>query len=202
MDQEKIGRFIAYCRKENGLTQAALAEKLGITDRAVSKWENGKSLPDASIMLELCSILNINVNELLTGERLNMNNYKEIAEQNLLEMARREEEINRNFLKMETVIGYMSSIAFMVMIFVASFVDMDTWLRILLIAIGSVILAFGIGNALRIEQTAGYYECAKCHHKYVPTYQSAFWAMHVGRTRYMRCPKCGEKSWQKKVLTK
>jgi len=180
----------------------ALAEKLGITDRAVSKWENGKSLPDASIMLELCSILNINVNELLTGERLNMNNYKEIAEQNLLEMARREEEINRNFLKMETVIGYMSSIAFMVMIFVASFVDMDTWLRILLIAIGSVILAFGIGNALRIEQTAGYYECAKCHHKYVPTYQSAFWAMHVGRTRYMRCPKCGEKSWQKKVLTK
>lgn len=202
MDQEKIGRFIASCRKENGLTQAALAEKLGITDRAVSKWENGKSLPDASIMLELCSILNINVNELLTGERLNMNNYKEIAEQNLLEMARREEEINRNFLKMETVIGYMSSIAFMVMIFVASFVDMDTWLRILLIAIGSVILAFGIGNALRIEQTAGYYECAKCHHKYVPTYQSAFWAMHVGRTRYMRCPKCGEKSWQKKVLTK
>ncbi len=81
MDQGKIGRFIATCRKENGLTQVALAEKLGITDRAVSKWENGKSLPDPSIMLELCELLGINVNELLTGKRLNMENDKEILEE-------------------------------------------------------------------------------------------------------------------------
>ena len=64
MDQEKIGKFIASCRKDMGLTQAVLAEKLGITDRAVSKWENGKSMPDASIMLELCGLLHITVNEL------------------------------------------------------------------------------------------------------------------------------------------
>ena len=70
MDQEKIGRFIQSCRKEAGLTQAALAEKLGITDRAVSKWEHGKSMPDVSIMMELCSMLHINVNELLSGEHL------------------------------------------------------------------------------------------------------------------------------------
>lgn len=81
MDQGKIGRFIATCRKENGLTQVALAEKLGITDRAVSKWENGKSLPDPSIMLELCALLRINVNELLTGKRLNMKNDREILEE-------------------------------------------------------------------------------------------------------------------------
>ena len=81
MDQEKIGKFIAECRKENGYTQASLAEKLGITDRAISKWENGKSMPDASIMLELCELLKINVNELLTGEHIIMdNNYKEVAE--------------------------------------------------------------------------------------------------------------------------
>ena len=68
MDQQKIGKFIAECRKKHGLTQMQLAEKLNITDRAVSKWENGRSLPDSSIMLELCSLLGITVNDLLSGE--------------------------------------------------------------------------------------------------------------------------------------
>ena len=69
MDQEKIGRFIASCRKEKGLTQAQLGEKLGISNRAVSKWETGKSCPDPSVMLELCRILGISANELLSGEK-------------------------------------------------------------------------------------------------------------------------------------
>ena len=91
MDHEKIGRFIAACRKEQGLTQADLAEKLGITDRAVSKWETGRSLPDASIMLELCDLLEININELFTGERIGMDQYQKMAEQHLLEMRKQEE---------------------------------------------------------------------------------------------------------------
>ena len=74
MDQVKIGRFVAECRKGKGLTQAKLAEMLGITDRAVSKWETGKSMPDASLMLPLCEILGISVNELLSGERIEMEN--------------------------------------------------------------------------------------------------------------------------------
>ena len=89
MDQEKIGKFIAICRKEEGLTQAQLAEKLNITDRAVSKWETGKSMPDSSIMLELCGLLNISVNELLTGGRIDMSDmdkYKENAENNLISL--------------------------------------------------------------------------------------------------------------------
>lgn len=89
MDQEKIGKFITSCRKEVGLTQAALAERLNITDRAVSKWENGKSMPDASLMLDLCNLLGINVNELLSGERLDMDNYKSKAEENLLNLLER-----------------------------------------------------------------------------------------------------------------
>ena len=79
MDMEKTGKFISRCRKDAGLTQAVLAEKLGITDRAVSKWETGRSLPDASLMLELCGILGISVNELLTGEKIEMENYKEMV---------------------------------------------------------------------------------------------------------------------------
>lgn len=95
MDQEKIGRFIATCRKENGYTQASLAEKLGITDRAISKWENGKSMPDASIMLELCEMLKISVNELLTGERITMENYQPVAERQLVELKGQEEKANK-----------------------------------------------------------------------------------------------------------
>ena len=75
MDQVKIGRFIAECRRGKNLTQMQLAEKLNITDRAVSKWENGRAMPDSSIMIELCSVLGINVNELLSGERIEMENY-------------------------------------------------------------------------------------------------------------------------------
>lgn len=89
MNQEKIGRFISTCRKESGLTQAELAEKLCITDRAISKWETGKGMPDASIMLELCEQLGITVNELLSGERLDMDDYKSKAEENLLDLLER-----------------------------------------------------------------------------------------------------------------
>ena len=87
IDQIKIGQFIAAQRKSQGYTQAALAEKLGITDRAVSKWETGKSMPDTSIMLELCALLGISVNELLSGELLEMDEYKKMAEENLIQIA-------------------------------------------------------------------------------------------------------------------
>ena len=83
MDQIKIGKFIASCRKDQGMTQAALAEKLRISDRAVSKWETGKSLPDAGIMLELCEFLNINVNELLSGEKIMTEAYNKKAEEEM-----------------------------------------------------------------------------------------------------------------------
>lgn len=93
MNQIEIGKFIASCRKEQGMTQANLAEKLGITDRAVSKWENGKSMPDSGIMLELCELLEINVNELLSGEKIDMNNYEEKTEENLRQVLNRVEKI-------------------------------------------------------------------------------------------------------------
>ncbi len=86
MDQIKIGKFIAECRKKNNLTQMQLAEKLNITDRAISKWENGKGMPDSSLMLDLCAELKISVNELLSGEVISMNNYMEKSEENLINL--------------------------------------------------------------------------------------------------------------------
>lgn len=84
MDQERIGKFICECRKNKKLTQEELANKLNITYKAVSKWECGKGLPDASIMLELCSILDINVNDLLSGRKIDKDKYVSNAEENLL----------------------------------------------------------------------------------------------------------------------
>ena len=199
MDQIKIGKFIAECRKKKNLTQMQLAEKLNITDRAISKWENGKGMPDSSLMLELCDYLKISVNELLSGEVLEMNNYNEKVEKNLLEMVKQKEESDKRLLTMEIVIGLLISIVFFALIFIASFVEMEDWLRITLIITGFIPFVIMILFAIRIEQKAGYYECQKCHHKYIPSYSSVLWAMHINRTRYMKCPKCNQKSWQKKV---
>ena len=202
MNQEKIGKFIAECRKKKNLTQAQLAEKLNITDRAISKWETGKGMPDSSIMLDLCNELGISVNGLLSGEVIKMENYNKKAEENLLEMKKQKEELDKKMLQLEWVIGLISGITFLVMVFIASYIEMPALIRVLLIVFGSIVFAIGMHNALKIEQTAGYYECAKCHYKYIPTYKSVFFAMHYGRTRYMKCPKCNEKSWNKKTLTK
>ena len=202
MDQIKIGKFIAECRKKQNLTQMQLAEKLNITDRAISKWENGKAMPDSSIMLDLCTELKINVNELLSGEVLKMDNYNEKLEQNLIDMVKQKEEADKKMLSLEIVIGYISSITFLTLIFVASFIEMQNWIRILLIAFGLITFIIGMCSCLKIEQTAGYYECPKCHHKYIPTYSNVLLSMHINRTRYMKCPKCNERSWQKKVIKK
>ena len=202
MDQVKIGKFIAECRKKQNLTQMQLAETLNITDRAISKWENGKAMPDSSIMLDLCNELKISVNELLSGEVIEMINYNEKVEQNLLEMIKEKENSDKRLLKLEIVIGVVTVIPFLVLLGIASYVEMANWLRIVLIVIGLVPFLVATFFAVKIEQTAGYYECAKCHHKYVPTYSSVFWAQHLGRTRYMKCPKCGVKSWNKKVISK
>lgn len=202
MDQVKIGKFIAQRRKQVNLTQMQLAEKLNITDRAVSKWETGKAMPDTSIMLPLCRILNISVNDLLSGEVVTMEHYNQELENHLLEMAKQKEEADKKLLHLEILIGIFSIIILFGFVFSAAFVPMADWLRIVLIVVGFAISMVGICYALKIEQTAGYYECAKCAHRYVPTYKSVFMAAHVNRTRYMRCPECGEKSWQKKVLTK
>lgn len=202
MNQIKIGAFISELRKEKGLTQASLAEKLNITDRAVSKWERGISLPDSSIMLPLCEILEINVNELLTGERINMENYDKKAEELILEMTKMKEQRDKELLSVEIFLGIIVSIVLFTCVFIASFVNMQDWLRILLIVLGIIPFAAGLLYALRIEQIAGYYECKKCHHKFVPTFSQVLWAMHINRTRYMKCPECHKKSWCKKRITK
>ena len=202
MDQIKIGRFIAERRKNKNLTQAQLAEKLGITDRAVSKWENGRSLPDSSIMLELCELLEITVNDLLSGEVVLMDEYNKEMEKKMLELVKEKESADKKLLVIETAMGIVSVTFMLALCVVAAFVPSADWLRIVLIVIGALPILILTPFMIKIEQTAGYYECKECGHRYVPEYKTVFMAMHKGRTRYMKCPVCEKKSWQKKVISK
>ena len=202
MDQIKIGRFIAERRKNAGLTQMQLAEQLGITDRAVSKWETGRALPDAALMLELCAILSISVNDLLCGEVVLVENYDKELENRLIEVVKEKEQSDKHLLMLEWVVGIFSCIILFVPIFLAAFLPLEEWKRLLLCFSGFLLAFVGFFFALRIEQVAGYYECRCCGHKYVPTYRAMQRSMHMGRTRYMKCPNCHKKSWQKKVISK
>ena len=200
MDQIKIGKFIQEKRKEKGITQSELAEKLNITERAISKWENGICMPDVGTIPELCEILNITINDLFSGEVVNMKNNEKRLEENLMEMARQKEEADKRLLNLEWIIGILACTVLFGGLLVASYVEMETYLRVIIIVGSVIILLIAMFYALKIEQVAGYYECMNCGHKYVPEYWTVFFAPHMGRSRYMRCPKCNTKCYHKKVI--
>lgn len=204
MDQVKTGNLIAYCRKEKGLTQADLAEQLGVSDRAVSKWETGRSLPDADNMLELSGILGITVDELLKGEKTDEGGFDQMAETiNKLNTKQQEEETNKKMLSHEVVIGLIGTVAFVAFVLIAALIpDVKLWIRLIIIIFGAVLFAVSLYYAMKIERKVGYYECPDCGHRYVPGVAAFINAPHMGRTRKMKCPQCGRRNWQKKVLTR
>ena len=153
-------------------------------------------------MLDLCGILKISVNDLLSGEVVTMEKYNEELEKKLLETIREKERADQKLLMLEVVVGILCIAIFVPLILVAGLVQMEEWLRVVLILVGFLPLLAATPFMIRIEQTAGYYECQECGHRYVPSFKAVFLAMHMGRTRYMKCPKCGKRSWQKKVISK
>ncbi len=202
MNQIKIGRFIAECRKKAGLTQMQLAEKLGITDKAISKWERGLAMPDTSIMLELCDILCINVNELLNGEKISMENNNQKNEQLLLEMAKELERKNKTIWSSMWAIMIVSMTALFSGILIAAFLIPEGIWQLVTILIILVVFLIPCFYALKLEISVGAYKCKSCGYEIVPTYSEALWAMHRGTTRYLKCPKCRKRTWCKKVLKK
>ena len=202
MDQLKIGKFIAECRKQKNLTQMQLAEKLGITDKAISKWERSIAMPDTSIMLELCDILGISVNELLSGEKISMENNNQKNEQLLLDMAKELEKKNKTIwnamwvIMTVSILGLIGGLAI-----IAFFMPEGPWM---LVAILSLCVVFLIPcfYALKLEVNVGAYKCKNCGYEIVPTYKQALNAMHRGTTRYLKCPKCKKRTWCKKVIKK
>jgi len=200
MDYNKIGLFITNERKTKGLTQTKLAEKIFVSEKTISKWENGKGVPDAESIIKLSEIFQVSINELLNGERFNIENYVDKAESKMLELQKQKEINDKRLLLAEILFSVFSLILFIMINLVIFLTEMQTWLKILIGISAFVIILMEAGFAIRIEQVAGYYMCGKCNHKYIPTYGQVFLAPHINRTRYMRCPNCRKTSWNRKVI--
>ena len=200
MDLKLTGAFIKQARKAKNLTQAELAQKLMVSEKTISKWECGGGFPDTTLMLPLCKELGISANELLSAKKLTEKEYKEQAESNLVLLQSAKEKSDKLALATEWVLVILSLAAILVPCILAAYLQLAIWARVLLIVAGFILGFAGFWFCMVIETKVGYYECAKCHHKHVPTFAESCLSMHFGRTKYMKCPECGKRSWQKKVL--
>ena len=202
MDQIKIGKFIAKCRKQNQLTQLQLAQKLDITDKAISKWERGISMPDPSIMLALCDNLKISVNELLSGEEISMENSNQKNEQLMLDMAEELARKNKTIWLSMWLIMIVSITALLAGLLIAALlIPEGVWQLVTILGL-CVVFLIPCFYALKLEVSVGAYKCKNCGHEIVPTYRQALNAMHMGTTRFLKCPVCNKRTWCKKVLKK
>jgi transcriptional regulator with XRE-family HTH domain len=201
MDQEKIGKFIAELRREMGLTQRELAEKLSVSDKTVSKWECGKGLPEVSLMLPLCEVLGITVNELLSGEKLENDAYMARAEENMTALLRERTE-NKRKLLLEFIVVLITMLSSVTIILLSGLLTLGTPLRILLIVIALVVMFGGIAVAAVLEMTSGYFECPRCGTYFAPTKTAYIMGMHTTMRRHLRCPHCGKKSWCRRRLSR
>ncbi len=200
MDQIKIGRFIAKMRKEKPYTQRQLADMLGISDKTVSKWETGNGLPDVSLMMPLCDLLQISVNELLSGERLTDSEYQKKAEENMMNLIMEREESKKKII-ISAIVCFLTLLSGVTMFVISGALEMEAWLRTLLILIGAAVIAGGIGAAVALDITAGTYECPNCLTRFVPTAAAYIAGPHTITKRKLKCPKCGKVSYCKKRLT-
>ncbi len=200
MDQQKIGKFIAQMRKEKSLTQRGLADTLCISDKTVSKWENGKGMPEVSLMMPLCEALDITANELLSGERLSQDDYIRKAEENIMTLVKEREESKKKII-LSAIVAVITIIGGTTLVTVAGTFEMEPWTRMLLIAIGLIVMIGGLSVAAALEMEAGTFECRHCKHRFVPTVGAYIAGPHSLTTRYLKCPECGKKSYCKRRLT-
>ena len=201
MDQIKIGKFIADERKKKGYTQKQLSEKLGISDKTISKWERGNGFPEVSLLLPLCNELEITVNELLSGERVDEEDYRKKAEENMMNLVKEAQESKKKIILSAIIVG-LTIIATVPLFILSGVLMMENWLRILLIGIGIVVIVGGIAIACILDKEAGAYECPNCHNRFVPDMKSYIMGPHTITKRKLLCPHCGAHKYCKKVLTK
>ena len=199
MDQIKIGKFITECRKKKNLTQVQLAENLNITDRAISKWETGKSMPDFDIMLKLCEILEISVNELLCGEMINMEQKDEQLNELIFQMAKNEERYHKRLRHSAYVIIATSMVALVCLITLISLLIPECGFQYFMIIVAIILFIIPCIIAFKFKVETGYYECKNCQHMFVPNYKEIALLMQTPSRRLLKCPECGKWTWCKKL---
>ena len=195
----ELGEKIKALRKARGLTQAQLAEKLDITDRAISKWETGKAMPDSDIMLDLCDILGIKVNELLCGEMIEIEHKDEQLNELIFQMAKNEERYHKRLLHSAYVIIATSLTALICLMSLISLLIPECGFQEFLIIVSVILFIIPCMIALKFKAETGYYECKNCQHMFVPNYKEIAVLMQTPTRRLLKCTKCGKWTWCKKL---
>ena len=203
MDLNKLGKFISEDRKKKNYTQKQLADILNVSDRTISKWECGKGFPEVSLLQPLCKALGISVNELLTGERLDKENYMKKAEQKMVHLVEEKKE-NRTKLILILLMGLLSIVSFVTLMGVVNTYGeiIGDQAKDMLVFIACTVFSVGLLGLMEGGRTFGYYKCLHCGETFVPGFLNYTAAINVVALRRMRCPRCGKWRWCLKVLTK
>ena len=191
MEPTRIGRFIAERRKALGLTQRQLAEQLSVSDKAVSKWETGRGLPDVLLMPPLCAALGITVNDLLSGERVGEGDYRKKAEENMMELMRENAE-NRQRLLQSIACGGVTVVAVCALVALAAFLPLPAFARMALLLLAMATAVVGIWAAATLDVRAGWFECPHCKELFVPPMADYVKGRHTFTKRRLTCPRCGQ----------
>lgn len=191
MEPTRIGRFIAERRKALGLTQRQLAEQLSVSDKAISKWETGRGLPEVSLMLPLCAALGITVNDLLSGERVGEGDYRKKAEENMMELVRENAE-NRQRLLQSIACGGVTVVAVCALVALAAFLPLPALARVALLLLAMATAVAGIWAAATLDVRAGWFECPHCKELFVPPMADYVKGCHTFTKRRLTCPRCGQ----------
>ncbi len=200
MDHKKIGAFIAQERKAKNLTQEQFAEKIFVSAKTVSKWENGRGLPDTYLLSPICEIFGITLNELLSGERLEGEHYKEKAEDHITDLLA-ERRTNGQKIVFSVICFFVCFSVTLLCICLTQCLEMPVWLQACLIVYGVAVLIFGLCVAIYYDIKVGSFECKKCGKKFTPSATAYILSPHTVTTRLLKCPHCGKRSFCKKRIT-
>lgn len=200
MDMQKIGTFLAELRKEKNLTQDELGEQIGVTNKTVSRWENGNYLPPVEFLQILSKLYDVSLNELLSGERLNEACYKQNAEEYITTDLMTKSKDAKKRMIVSYLIATLTVVSGVAEILMGALFTAPVWWRVLCFVWAAVTVILGIGICCVLIVDAGVYECPECGEKFVPTMRAFVFGLHTFTKRNLKCPKCGKKSYCKKKL--
>ena len=202
MDIVKIGYFIRECRKNKNLTQKQLSDKLYVEPKTVSKWETGKGLPDVSIMKNLCNELGISLSELFIGDYIKEESNDLLIEKLIIDELKKEKIQNKKKLIGEILIGCAFICSVITLILLVGIVSIATYLKIILIVLSFIFIFVGLFGLVLLDVNIGYFECAECHERFIPSIKDYVFGMHTLKKRKLKCPICGKKTWCLKRMTR
>lgn len=202
MDIVKIGYFIRECRKNKNLTQKQLADKLYVEPKTISKWETGKGLPDVSIMKNLCNELGVSLSELFIGDYIKEESNDLLIEKLIIDELKKEKIQNKKKLIGEILIGCAFIGSVITLILLVGIVSITTYLKIILIVLSFIFIFVGLFGLVLLDVNIGYFECAECHERFIPSIKDYVFGMHTLKKRKLKCPICGKKTWCLKRMTR